>query len=287
MAIAESDLPPYPVREVLAKPFPERMRLVARTWAAQIQPNSRAVLALYWLKYFLVFIGGWACFCSFDADYPGFASAGAWAFSQRRVPEGARLVDVLRAARPRLRDGPHERPLLASARRLPALPAPRDDEARAISGPAAARRDHAQLAGRRSLRRAPDLPAARARRSRGDARAAAADLHPASDPRHRRQDALPVRARRALLGRAGVPRRRACGRRLDLRVQADLGLHLVLGGHLEAQSPFPVRDHGDDEQRPLLPVVAQAAALRRLPGRSAALGARRRSWPTWAPPPST
>ena len=64
MPIAEGDLPPYPVREMLAKPFPERMRLVARTWAAQIQPNSRAILALYWLKYLLVFIGGWAFFCS-------------------------------------------------------------------------------------------------------------------------------------------------------------------------------------------------------------------------------
>ena len=45
MPIAESDLPPYPVREVLATPFPERMRLVARTWAAQIQPSSRAIHA--------------------------------------------------------------------------------------------------------------------------------------------------------------------------------------------------------------------------------------------------
>jgi hypothetical protein len=43
---------------VLAKPFPERMRLVARSWAAQVQPNSRAILATYWLKYFLVYIGG-------------------------------------------------------------------------------------------------------------------------------------------------------------------------------------------------------------------------------------
>jgi hypothetical protein len=81
MAIAESDLPPYPVREVLAKPFPERMRLVARSWAAQVQPNSRAVLAMYWLKYLLVFIGGWAFSCSFAAAYPGFASPGGWAFT--------------------------------------------------------------------------------------------------------------------------------------------------------------------------------------------------------------
>ncbi len=81
MPIAESDLPPYPIREVLAKPYPERMRLNARTWASQIQPNSRAILALYWAKYFFVFIGGWACFCSFSGGYPGFTSIGSWAFA--------------------------------------------------------------------------------------------------------------------------------------------------------------------------------------------------------------
>ncbi len=82
MAIAESDLPPYPVRELLAKPFPERARLIARTWASQIQPNSRGILALYWAKYFFVFIGGWALFCLFNRDHPGFASVGEWAFSR-------------------------------------------------------------------------------------------------------------------------------------------------------------------------------------------------------------
>jgi len=82
MPIAEGDLPPHPIREVLAQPYPERMRLAARIWAAQIQPNSRAILALYWLKYLLVFIGGWACFCSFNAGYPGFFAAGEWAFSR-------------------------------------------------------------------------------------------------------------------------------------------------------------------------------------------------------------
>ncbi len=81
MPIAESDLPPYPMSEVLAQPYPERMRLAARIWAAQIQPNSRAILAMYWLKYLLVFIGGWAFFCSFDAGYPGFSSLRDWAFS--------------------------------------------------------------------------------------------------------------------------------------------------------------------------------------------------------------
>jgi hypothetical protein len=81
MPIATTDLPPYPVHEVLARPYPERMRLAARSWAAQVQPNSRAILALYWLKYLLVFVGGWAFFCSRNAGYPGFSSIGEWAFS--------------------------------------------------------------------------------------------------------------------------------------------------------------------------------------------------------------
>jgi hypothetical protein len=83
MPIAATDLPPYPVREVLAQPFPERMRLTARSWAAQTQPNSRAVLALYWLKYLLVFAGGWAFLCWLNGDAPfsrgAFQRAIAWA----------------------------------------------------------------------------------------------------------------------------------------------------------------------------------------------------------------
>src|SRR5262245_23752154 len=82
MPIAATDLPPYPVREVLAQPFPERMRLVARSWAAQTQPNSPAVLALYWLKYLLVFAGGWAGVCWLNGDAlfsrAAFQRAVAW-----------------------------------------------------------------------------------------------------------------------------------------------------------------------------------------------------------------
>ena len=80
MPIQATDLPPYPVAEVLAQPFPERMRLVARSWAAQTQPNSRAILALYWLKYLLVFVGGWAFFCSLSED--AATGPGGWAFSR-------------------------------------------------------------------------------------------------------------------------------------------------------------------------------------------------------------
>jgi hypothetical protein len=81
MPIAENDLPPYPMDEVLALPFPERMRLLSRTWASQINPTPFIVICMYWAKYFLLFIGGWAFFVSFSADYPGFTSPVAWAFS--------------------------------------------------------------------------------------------------------------------------------------------------------------------------------------------------------------
>jgi hypothetical protein len=81
MTTAEPDLPPYEPSRLLSAPFPEKVRLVCRTWAAQEFPNPFIVLVLYWTKYLLVFIGGWAFFVSFSAGYPGFTSVGAWAFS--------------------------------------------------------------------------------------------------------------------------------------------------------------------------------------------------------------
>lgn len=81
MPIADSDLPPYPVNEVLAKPFPERIRLICRMWAMQFAATPISVVVLYWMKYALVFVGGWAFFCSFSRSYPGFLSIDAWAFS--------------------------------------------------------------------------------------------------------------------------------------------------------------------------------------------------------------
>ena len=62
MSTAAPDLPPYPVERILSAPFPERVRLVCRSWAAQVNPNRPSVMALYWAKYLFVYIGGWACF---------------------------------------------------------------------------------------------------------------------------------------------------------------------------------------------------------------------------------
>jgi hypothetical protein len=81
MSTAETDLPPYEPQRILDAPFPERVRLVCRTWASQVSPNPMIVLVMYWTKYVLLFAGGWAFFVSFSAGYPGFGSVGAWAFT--------------------------------------------------------------------------------------------------------------------------------------------------------------------------------------------------------------
>ena len=78
---ASADLPPYDPQRLLTAPFPERVRLVCRTWASQVHPNPFIVTVMYWVKYFVLYIGGWAFFVSFDADYPGLSSPGAWAFT--------------------------------------------------------------------------------------------------------------------------------------------------------------------------------------------------------------
>ena len=81
MTTPEPDLPPYDVQRILAAPFPERVRLVCRTWAARVDPNPFIVLVMYWTKYLFLFVGGWAFFVSLSADYPGFGAPGAWAFT--------------------------------------------------------------------------------------------------------------------------------------------------------------------------------------------------------------
>ena len=77
---ARADLPPYDPQRILSAPFPERIRLACVTWA-NASPNQPQVMALYWMKYFFPLIGGWAFWCSFNADYPGFFSIGEWAFA--------------------------------------------------------------------------------------------------------------------------------------------------------------------------------------------------------------
>lgn len=81
MKTPDPDLPPYEPARMIAAPFPERVRMICRTWAAQVMPNPPIVLAIYWLKYLFLFIGGWAFFVSFSAGYPGFTHPLEWAFT--------------------------------------------------------------------------------------------------------------------------------------------------------------------------------------------------------------
>jgi hypothetical protein len=74
------DLPPYDPQRIINAPFPERVRLACVSWANE-SPNLPIVMALYWFKYLVPLIGGWALWCSFNADYPGFTSVGTWAFT--------------------------------------------------------------------------------------------------------------------------------------------------------------------------------------------------------------
>jgi hypothetical protein len=70
---ADADLPPYPPERMLSAPFPERVRLVCRTWASQVAPNPFVVVVMYWAKYFVLFIGGWAFFVWLSPGASAFA----------------------------------------------------------------------------------------------------------------------------------------------------------------------------------------------------------------------
>ncbi|NRA03290.1 MAG: DUF3556 domain-containing protein [Myxococcales bacterium] len=81
MTATDPDLPPYEPQRILTAAFPERVRLACTTWASQVNPNPFIVTVMYWVKYFLFYVGGWALFVSFNGDYPGFSSPGDWAFT--------------------------------------------------------------------------------------------------------------------------------------------------------------------------------------------------------------
>ena len=84
MSISETEIPPFElsdVPDVAALPFPQRMRLIGRMWASQQNATPLSVIVMYWIKYWLLFIGGWAFFNSFSATYTGLLDAGSWAFT--------------------------------------------------------------------------------------------------------------------------------------------------------------------------------------------------------------
>ena len=84
MAISQTEIPPYElsdVPDVKALPFHERTRLIGRMWASQQNATPFSVIVMYWLKYLLLFAGGWAFFNSFSSTYTSLLDVGSWAFT--------------------------------------------------------------------------------------------------------------------------------------------------------------------------------------------------------------
>ena len=168
----QADLPPYDPQRMLAAPFPERVRLVCRTWASQVHPKPMIVMAMYWAKYLVLFIGGWAFFVLLRRRLSGLPLAGRvgvhgrprsrrrslWSIfyelagfgcgwgpmNGRFKPPFGGFLHFLRPGTTKLPLVPGRCPLLGGITRT--------------------------LARRRALRREPALPAARARRARDHAR---------------------------------------------------------------------------------------------------------------------
>src|SRR5262249_43998095 len=184
-AMTSSDLPPYDPDRILSAPFPERIRLVCRTWASQVNPTPKSVMVLYWAKYLFVYIGGWAIFQTFDANYPGFTSPPPWAFTGTAFQTAVGWSGFY--ALPGICCGWGAGGFEAVVGGRPPLPAHRQDQAVAVPAPAAIRRHPAQLVRRGALRREPALPAARARRARDHAGAALAERRVDSADGNRRQ----------------------------------------------------------------------------------------------------
>jgi hypothetical protein len=74
-------LPPHPIAEAHGAPFPERMRLTCRNWAAGEHATPMGVIVFYWVKYALLYIGGWALFVGFSRGDTPFTAVGEWAFT--------------------------------------------------------------------------------------------------------------------------------------------------------------------------------------------------------------
>jgi hypothetical protein len=67
-------------RTIRARPFPERMRLICKSWALQLNPTPPVVYMAYVVKIVLLYVGGWCFFCSFTPGMGSPLSLGSWAF---------------------------------------------------------------------------------------------------------------------------------------------------------------------------------------------------------------
>ena len=125
------------------------------------------VMAMYWAKYLLLYAGGWAFFVSFSAGHPGFTSPGGWAFTEIAFQKAILWAIVYELFGFGCGSGPMNgrlNPPLGGF--LHFLRPGTTKLVRAVPRDTRVRRDPAQLARRRALRRESALPAARARRAR-------------------------------------------------------------------------------------------------------------------------
>ncbi len=73
--------PPYDLRTVRAQPYPERLRMICKTWVYQVHATPAAIMLAYVFKIVLLYVGGWCFFCSFTPGMGSPLSFSSWAFS--------------------------------------------------------------------------------------------------------------------------------------------------------------------------------------------------------------
>ncbi len=81
MTSTTDDISPHPPARIISAPFAEKVRLVCQAWASGDAATPFFIVVLYWMKYLLLYVGLWAFFVSFSADYPGFGEPLTWAFA--------------------------------------------------------------------------------------------------------------------------------------------------------------------------------------------------------------
>jgi hypothetical protein len=78
MTAIDRDPPPYDFQRIRSQPFPERMRLLCKTWAYQVNATPVPVYLGYVVKIALLYVGGWWLFCSFSPGMGGAFTATAF-----------------------------------------------------------------------------------------------------------------------------------------------------------------------------------------------------------------
>lgn len=77
MGILDPIPPPYDPLEWEKLPFPEKSRLVCRSWALQGYGTPLSAYVFYLLK-LVLYVGGWMFFCSFSTEVVDVWAIGEW-----------------------------------------------------------------------------------------------------------------------------------------------------------------------------------------------------------------